>query len=75
MSKSAFQQASAEFRQYLPDLSSPRFTTARKQNCYTYVEAFQRAKQPAWIYNLTQAWEKLYQEPFKGVTSDGWYYL
>lgn len=73
--KSTFEQASAEFRQFLPDLSSPRFTTAKEQDCYTYAEHFQQTKFPPWIYGLTKAWEKLYEEPFKGVTSDGEYFL
>lgn len=72
MSKSTFEQASAEFRQFLPDLTSPRFIETKAQkDCYSYAETFQRTKQPPWLHALTEAWEKLYQEPFQGVTSDG----
>ncbi|KAK4495846.1 hypothetical protein PRZ48_013114 [Zasmidium cellare] len=61
----------AAFRSHLPDLTTPRFTTAKEQNAYEYSEAFQKNKQPPWIYNLTQAWKELLQEPYKGVTNDG----
>jgi hypothetical protein len=71
MTAATFEKASAEFRQHLPDLSTPRFTTAKEQDAYQYSEAFQTKKQPPWIYNLTQVWKTLYQEPFKGVTADG----
>lgn len=71
MSKFTFQQAAAEFRQFLPDLSLPRFTKAKEQDCYSYAETLLCEKHPPWIYNLAQTWEKLYRQPFKGLTSDG----
>ncbi|TVY26825.1 hypothetical protein LHYA1_G004816 [Lachnellula hyalina] len=61
----------AAFRQYLPDLNTPRFQTAKDQDAYQYVEHFQKTKSPPWIYGLTKAWEKLLEEPYKGVTTDG----
>lgn len=61
----------AAFRQHLPDLSQPRFTTAKQQTPYEYSEAFQKHHQPPWLYNLTQAWQELLKEPYKGVTNDG----
>jgi hypothetical protein len=64
-------QSSAEYRQYLPDLNSPRFTTAREQTAYEYADAFKSQQNPPWLYSLTQTWEKLYQEPYNGVTADG----
>lgn len=69
-----FEEASAEFRQHLPDLSIPRFTVAKEQNAYEYVDDFKKNQHPPWIYNLTEAWKHLLEEPFQGVTSDGEYY-
>jgi hypothetical protein len=67
----SFQEASAAFRAHLPDLNTPRFQTAAKQDLYEYAKFFQDNHAPPWLYELTQAWAKLYDEPFKGVTSDG----
>ncbi|TVY36258.1 hypothetical protein LSUB1_G005117 [Lachnellula subtilissima] len=53
----------AAFRQYLPDLNTPRFQTAKDQDAYQYVEHFQNTKNPPWIYGLTKVWEKLLEEP------------
>ncbi|KAL1605058.1 hypothetical protein SLS60_004601 [Paraconiothyrium brasiliense] len=69
--KSAFEEASAAFRAHLPDISTPRFTTAAKQDVYEYAKFFQDNRAPPWLHDLTQAWAKLYEEPFRGVTSDG----
>lgn len=66
-----FQVTSSAFRTHLPDLSIPRFTTASKQTLYEYADFFRDNHAPPWLFDLTQAWEKLYSEPFKGVTSDG----
>ncbi|EME41718.1 hypothetical protein DOTSEDRAFT_90492 [Dothistroma septosporum NZE10] len=59
------------FREHLPDLTSPRFTTSKQQTPYEYTEAFQKNRHPPWLYNLTEAWKELLEEPYKGVTSDG----
>ncbi|CAI6334761.1 unnamed protein product [Periconia digitata] len=67
----AFENASAAFRAHLPDLNTPRFTTAAKQDLYEYAQFFKDNHAPPWLFDLTQAWEKLYQESFKGVTTDG----
>jgi hypothetical protein len=69
--RSSFDQASAGFRAHLPDLNSARFTTAAKQNIYEYVECMQDNRAPPWLYDLTKVWEKLLEEPYKGVTNDG----
>ena len=71
LNSGSFQNASAAFRAHIPDLSSPRFTTAAKQNLYEYAGFFRDNHAPPWLFDLTQAWEKLYKEPFKGVTNDG----
>ena len=63
--------AKASFRQYLPDITTPRFRTANEQSPYQYVEAFQTQKHPRPLYDLAEAWEELLNEPFTGVTNDG----
>ncbi|CAK7229024.1 hypothetical protein SCUCBS95973_007077 [Sporothrix curviconia] len=59
------------FRQFLPDLSLPRFTTMKTQDARTYAKAFMEGGQPPWIHGLWKHWLELFKEPFKGVTSDG----
>lgn len=59
------------FRQFLPDLSIPRFTAMQKQNAHEYAHDFKELKVPPWLHGLYQHWLKLYEEPFKGVTSNG----
>jgi hypothetical protein len=71
MDKKEFEKDSAEFRQHLPDLKSPRFTIAKEQDAYSYSHAFKTQHNPPWLYKLTEAWGKLYKEPYKGVTTDG----
>ncbi|KAF2714669.1 hypothetical protein K504DRAFT_420686 [Pleomassaria siparia CBS 279.74] len=70
-SKEDFKATSTAFRAHLHDLSTPRFTTASKQDVYEYADFFRDNHAPPWLFELTQAWEKLYNEPFKGLTSDG----
>ncbi|RDW88383.1 hypothetical protein BP6252_00415 [Coleophoma cylindrospora] len=70
-STSTFKKASAGFRTHLPDLTSPRFTTAKTQDATSYAKFFNDNKAPPWLHALTQAWGKLFNEPYKGVTSDG----
>lgn len=69
--RNSFDEASAGFRAHLPDLSSPRFTTAAKQSVYEYAKEMQDNRAPPWLYDLTKTWEKLLEEPYTGVTSDG----
>ncbi|KAL2178708.1 uncharacterized protein P884DRAFT_221203 [Thermothelomyces heterothallicus CBS 202.75] len=59
------------FRQYLPDLSTPRFTTMQRQDAHEYAKAFKETGVPPWLHGLYLHWRKLYQEPFKGITNDG----
>ncbi|KAK0618558.1 hypothetical protein B0T17DRAFT_495943 [Bombardia bombarda] len=63
--------ADGEYRQHLPDLSIPRFTTMQKQDAHEYAQAFIQGGMPPWLHALYLHWRKLFQEPFKGVTSDG----
>lgn len=67
----SFKEASEAFRAHMPELTSPRFTTAAKQDVYEYAQFFRDNHAPPWLYNLTLAWEKLYAEPYKGVTVEG----
>lgn len=69
--RNSFKEASEAFRAHLPDLATPRFTTAAKQDVYEYAKFFRDNHAPPWLFDLTQAWAKLYEEPFKGVTTDG----
>ena len=66
-----FQEASADFRQHLPDLSIPRFTISKEQNPYEYADDFKKNHVPPWLYNLTETWKELLEERYKGVTNDG----
>jgi hypothetical protein len=59
------------YREYLPDLSIPRFTTMAKQDAHVYANAFKESGIPPWIHALYKHWLELLKEPFKGVTSDG----
>ncbi|KAL2821135.1 hypothetical protein BJX63DRAFT_379455 [Aspergillus granulosus] len=59
------------FRQYLPDLSLPRFQVMRTQDAHEYAEAFKTSRNPPWLHALYMHWRELLQEPFKGVTFDG----
>ncbi|KAH9902340.1 hypothetical protein F4778DRAFT_737276 [Xylariomycetidae sp. FL2044] len=60
-----------EFRQYLPDLTSPRFTTIAQCDAYSHARELKEHQRPPWLYGLYMHWRKLLQEPFKGITNDG----
>jgi hypothetical protein len=59
------------FRQFLPDLTQPRFATLQKQGAYEYAAAFKKNAQPPWLHALWQHWRQLFAEPFRGITNDG----
>lgn len=59
------------YREYLPDLSNPRFQVMRTQDAHEYAEAFKTGRIPPWLHALYVHWRDLLQEPFKGVTTDG----
>jgi hypothetical protein len=71
MSETEFQKSAAGFRKHLPDLDIPRFQIAKEQDAYEYADAFQQTHHPPWLFNLTQAWAELLEEPYTGVTTDG----
>ncbi|KAF5671210.1 hypothetical protein FHETE_4180 [Fusarium heterosporum] len=59
------------FRQYLPDLNTPRFQAMKRQDAYEHVGNLKKNGQPPWLYGLYLHWRKLFQEPYRGITSDG----
>lgn len=61
------------YRQYLPDLSTPRFTTMAIKDAHVYADDFKKGGQPPWIHALFLHWRELLKAPFKGVTTDGQY--
>ncbi|KAI0903255.1 hypothetical protein F4823DRAFT_568888 [Ustulina deusta] len=60
-----------DFRQYLPDLSTPRFTTIAQNDAYGHARELKDKQAPPWLHGLYTHWRKLFQEPFKGITNDG----
>ncbi|KAH6619826.1 hypothetical protein B0J18DRAFT_401050 [Chaetomium sp. MPI-SDFR-AT-0129] len=65
------QHGSGAYRQHLPDLTIPRFTTMQTQDAHEYAKAFKESGVPPWLHGLYLHWRKLHQEPFKGITNDG----
>jgi hypothetical protein len=59
------------YRQHLPDLTIPRFTTMQTQDAHEYAHAFKERGVPPWLHGLYLHWRNLFQEPFRGVTNDG----
>jgi hypothetical protein len=59
------------FRQFLPDLSIPRFTVMQQQDAHVYAEEFKEHGRPPWLHALYLHWRKLFAQPFKGITTDG----
>ena len=48
----------------------------KQQDPHQYAEAFKSGGQPPWIHGLWKHWCKLYEEPYRGITTDGeWYWL
>ncbi|KAK7924240.1 hypothetical protein PG985_006294 [Apiospora marii] len=62
---------SQTFREYLPDLATPRFTRIAECDAYSHAAELVDHQRPPWLYALYQHWLKLLQEPFRGVTNDG----
>jgi hypothetical protein len=63
--------AEGAYRQFLPDLSIPRFTTMQAQNAHEYAVAFKESGNPPWLHALYLHWRTLLKEPFRGITTDG----
>lgn len=64
-------QHGSGFRQYLPDLSIPRFTAMQKQDAHEYAKEFKEEGRPPWLHALYLHWKKLFAQPFQGITTDG----
>ncbi|KAK8100126.1 hypothetical protein PG999_010500 [Apiospora kogelbergensis] len=60
-----------QYRQFLPDLSLPRFTTMQQQDAHKYAKAFKTGGSPPWLHSLYLHWRRLFQEPYRGITTDG----
>ncbi|KAI8628013.1 hypothetical protein F5Y19DRAFT_439199 [Xylariaceae sp. FL1651] len=60
-----------DFRQYLPDLTTPRFTTIAQNDARGHAKELKEKQAPPWLYGLYTHWRKLLQQPFKGITNDG----
>ncbi|KAI1134991.1 hypothetical protein F5Y05DRAFT_188092 [Hypoxylon sp. FL0543] len=60
-----------QFRQYLPDLNTPRFQAIAQNDAYGHARELLEHHRPPWLYGLYVHWRKLFEEPFKGVTNDG----
>ncbi|KAI0141148.1 hypothetical protein F4776DRAFT_550980 [Hypoxylon sp. NC0597] len=60
-----------QFRQYLPDLDTPRFQTIAKNDAYGHAKELLEHHRPPWLYGLYVHWRRLFEEPYKGVTNDG----
>lgn len=43
----------------------------RTQDAHEYVKAFKNSQHPPWLFNLYLHWRELFQEPYKGITTDG----
>ncbi|KAI5461277.1 hypothetical protein BGZ63DRAFT_414077 [Mariannaea sp. PMI_226] len=71
MSSQSTEAPVSGFREHLPDLSLPRFTTMKEQTPYEYVAAFKESGQPPWLHGLFLHWRNLLKEPYKGITNDG----
>jgi hypothetical protein len=64
-----------QFRQYLPDLSTPRFTAIAQNDAYGHAKELKERQAPPWLHGLYIHWRNLLQEPFKGITNDGMPFL
>ncbi|KAF1812561.1 hypothetical protein P152DRAFT_435813 [Eremomyces bilateralis CBS 781.70] len=57
-----------KYRAYLPDLTSGKFEALPHHDAHTWADEFY--KNP-FAKKLTETWLKLWEEPYKGLTSDG----
>lgn len=65
------QNASKTYHEFLPNLDQPRFQNMQKQDAHEYAAAFKQDGQPPWLHALYLHWRDLFNEPFRGVTTDG----
>jgi len=64
----AIEQPSGSYRDYLYDLADPVLARYRGQRYDDY--AADRTA-PSFVQDLLGSWERLYREPFRGVSTDG----
>ncbi|KAI0136162.1 hypothetical protein BJ170DRAFT_238 [Xylariales sp. AK1849] len=62
---------SLTFRDYLPDLSTPRFQRIAECDGCSHAAELLEHHRPPWLYALVEHWFSLLNEPFRGVTTDG----
>ncbi|QGA12692.1 hypothetical protein EYB26_000336 [Talaromyces marneffei] len=65
------EKSTGDYRQYLPDLGIPRFTTMKTQDAHEYAHAFKTKRIPPWLYALFEHWRDLYEEPYQGISTNG----
>jgi hypothetical protein len=70
-SQTMAESESVTFRNYLPDLTKPRFTALQQQDAYEYAAAFKDHGQPPWLHGLWVHWRELFVEPYRGITNNG----
>ena len=59
------------FRDYLPDLTTPRFRRLAECDAREHAAELVEHQRPPWLYALYRHWMELLEEPFQGVTNDG----
>ncbi|KAK9413624.1 hypothetical protein SUNI508_11833 [Seiridium unicorne] len=62
---------SKSFREYLPDLNTPRFQRIAECDAYSHAAELIEHHRPPWLYGLVSLWFSLLKEPYRGVTTDG----
>ena len=60
---------SKDYRPYIPTLEYPRVAAFQGRDAYTHGDA--GLANPIPVELLFKPWEKLYREPFRGITTDG----
>ena len=61
----------AEYRQFIPDETYPRFSTKFLANANTYEWLDNRLEKDPFVGNWTAQWRQKLSQPFKGITTDG----
>ena len=58
----------SDYRDFLIPADSPRLTEARGRDPWTYAKPIRATERAQGLIDL---WQKLYREPFRGITTDG----
>ncbi|KIV91820.1 hypothetical protein PV10_06317 [Exophiala mesophila] len=67
-SSDTLKAASAQYREYVPDPDHPRVKGITSSDSYKWTN--KRLADP-WFRDWVDSWERKYNEPFKGITTDG----